>query len=78
MFESCLNIANAKSLFEAILPEQEDLKTRRAKVVFSLSKDNLLQIKITSKDFTAFRAMESAVMRLLVTYYKVEKLENGN
>lgn len=74
MFDSTLTIKGAKDLFEAIAPEQEDLKTKRANVTFELVGEDL-QFHIVADDFSAYRAMESAVMRLLVTYYKIEQLE---
>lgn len=74
MFKSCLTIKDAKDLFKAIAPEQNDFKSKRANVTFEFTGDNLT-INIFADDFTAFRAMESALMRLLVTYYKIEQIE---
>ena len=73
MFNSCLTISDAKDLFEAISPEQNDLISKRGSVTLNF-KDPDLIITINADDFTAYRAMESAVLRLLVTFYKINKL----
>lgn len=74
MFRAELHIKNAEKLYEALLPEKKDLITKRAQVDFEI-KDGNLTLNIKAKDFASFRALESAVMRLLVTYYKMEQLE---
>ena len=73
MFKSVLTIKGAEDLYMALLPEQKDLVTKRAQVTFELNEGDLL-IKIIADDFSAFRAMESSLMRLLVTFYKVKKI----
>lgn len=74
MFSSELVIEDGKSLYEAILPEKEDLISNRASVKFKLDGDKII-FNIEAQDFASFRAMEAAMMRLLVTFYKMKNLE---
>ena len=74
MFSQSLTIADADTLYQALEPEKKDLVAKRAKV--DITKDgSAVTITIEAKDFPSYRAMQSAVMRLLVTYYKMKSLE---
>jgi len=74
MLESVLIIKDALNLYAAIESESKDLVSKRARVDFNLNDSNLV-ISIKADDFTSFRAMESSVMRLLVTYYKIKGID---
>jgi len=70
-FSSKLIIKNEFKLYQALEPEKKDLITKRAKVDIKLSDLDVI-INIEATDFTSYRAMESAIMRLLITYHKMK------
>lgn len=80
MFSLTLQIDDAQKLYRAIQPEESSLQTKRATVVLSFdTKTNQLTITLQAKDFPAFRAIETGIMRLLVTHNKVTTvIENDN
>ena len=65
---------NTKELFDIVAPEKRDLQTERSQVDIELTKEGV-EFTITAKDFTAFRAMQNAVMRLLVIHNKMQKIK---
>lgn len=73
MFTAKFEIKETESLYDALVAEQESLITKRAQVSISKETDIII-ITITANDFVAFRALESAIMRLLTTYYKVKSI----
>ncbi len=74
MFSSTIIIENSESLFLAIEPERKDLISSRASVEI-LKQNSSVIFNIKADDFASYRAMQSAIMRLLVTYYKILDLE---
>jgi tRNA threonylcarbamoyladenosine modification (KEOPS) complex Pcc1 subunit len=72
MYSLSLYIADAEKLYQAILPEEPSLQTNRAKVEMSFdATSKQLTITLQANDFSAFRAIETGIMRLLVTHNKV-------
>lgn len=61
-----------RGLYRAVMSEKDDLKTDRASVKISLRRSCCFSIK--AKDFTSFRAMNNAVMRLITVYTKMRKI----
>jgi tRNA threonylcarbamoyladenosine modification (KEOPS) complex Pcc1 subunit len=62
---------DSERLYRAI--QAEDLQTPRAKVTITHEK-NATTFSLTATDFAAFRAMESAIMRLLTIHAKMKAL----
>jgi tRNA threonylcarbamoyladenosine modification (KEOPS) complex Pcc1 subunit len=75
MLNATYTIDNENQLYDALIAEKEDLVTNRAKVTI-LQESNTITITLNATDFPAFRALESAIMRLLATYYKMKGVEN--
>lgn len=65
---------DAERLYKAVQPEH--LQTPRAKVEVKYE-NNVVIFSLIAKDFTAFRAMESAILRLLTIYTKMRTLTNN-
>lgn len=73
MLNATFNIIDEPNLYHALLAEKDDLESNRAKVTI-LQKDNTITLTLDADDFVAFRALESAIMRLLTTYYKIKSV----
>jgi tRNA threonylcarbamoyladenosine modification (KEOPS) complex Pcc1 subunit len=79
MFSLTFQIDNAENLYKAILPEEASLQTKRATVTMSFDETTKqLNINLQAQDFPAFRAIETGIMRLLVTHNKVTTVINND
>lgn len=65
---------NAQQLYKAVLAE--NLETERAKVTVAFSKETTT-FTLTARDIHAFRALESAIMKLVFIHAKMQKVVDG-
>lgn len=65
---------NAEELYKAVQPE--NLETSRAKVTVTKEKNSVV-FSLDAKDIHAFRAMETAIMRLITIHAKMRKVVDG-
>ena len=60
----------AKELYIVVEPEISNLKTKRASVTISETKDSC-RFEVNGQDFTSFRAMNNAVIRMITVFNKI-------
>ena len=70
MYSLTLHILFDAALFSALKVEEESLSNKRATTSITQC-DDKIQISLNAKDFVSFRAIETSIMRLLVTYNKM-------
>lgn len=60
-------------IYDACIAETKDLMTSRSKVTITKEKDGC-SFFVEAKDYTAFRAMNNAVQRILTVFFKMSDI----
>ena len=74
MLNATFIVTENKNLYDALVAEKDDLQTKRANVDIAQD-DGKITITLTAEDFPAFRALETAIMRLLITFHKMKEIQ---